>query len=213
VAPNYSTFVGWVLQSTRAQATKQPIQFAQLRLLVPAPMTAPEPAATLEVGLPAGMIVRGNTPNQLAAFERSPIGQRHEQVDIIAPQRVKRVIVRSKYRHKLNRELAPVIAPAPARPVAGGYTSAGLLAWVALSKYVDHLPLFRLEKMSARWGASLSRQTMVDWIGITAEWLEPIYKTMHQRLLAGSYLQADETPIRCNDPDEKKAPPPKTGCG
>lgn len=126
------------------------------------------------------------------------------EVDIVAPQLVKRVIIRPKYRHKLDRARPPVIAPAPARPVAGGYASAGLLAWIALSKYVDHLPLFRLEKMSARWGATLSRQTMSDWIAITAEWLEPIYKTMLRRLLAGSYLQADETPIRCNDPDEKK---------
>ena len=45
---------------------------------------------------------------------------------------------------------------------------------------------------------------MADWIRITAEWLEPIYRQMHRRLLSGSYLQADETPIRCNDPDEKR---------
>ena len=44
---------------------------------------------------------------------------------------------------------------------------------------------------------------MADWIRITAEWLEFIYKRMHQRLLEGSYLQVDETPVRCNDPDEK----------
>lgn len=130
--------------------------------------------------------------------------ERTFEVDIVAPQLVKRVIIRSKYRHKLDRARPPVIAPAPARPVAGGYASAGLLAWIALSKYVDHLPLFRLEKMSQRWGATLSRQSMADWIAITAEWLEPIYKTMLRRLLAGNYLQADETPIRCNDPDEKR---------
>jgi transposase len=126
------------------------------------------------------------------------------EVDIVAPKLVKRVIIRPKYRHKLNRALPPVIAPALVRPVAGGYASAGLLAWIALSKYVDHLPLYRLEKMSPRWGAPLSRQTMADWIAIASEWLEPIYKTMLRRLLAGHYLQADETPIRCNDPDEKK---------
>jgi transposase len=130
--------------------------------------------------------------------------ERTFEVDIIPPQLVKRVIIRPKYRHKLNRALPPVIAAAAARPVAGGYASAGLLAWIALSKYVDHLPLYRLEKMSQRWGATLSRQTMADWIAITAEWLEPIYKTMLKRLLAGSYLQADETPVRCNDPDEKR---------
>jgi len=44
---------------------------------------------------------------------------------------------------------------------------------------------------------------MADWIRITAEWLEPIYRQMLKRLLAGGYLQADETPVRCNDPDEK----------
>ena len=55
------------------------------------------------------------------------------EVDIVAPQLVKRVIIRSKYRHKLNRALPPVIAHAPAWPVAGGYASAGLLAWIACS--------------------------------------------------------------------------------
>ena len=82
--------------------------------------------------------------------------------------------------------------------------SAGLLAWIALSKYVDHAPLYRLEQMSARWGATLPRQSMADWIGITAGWLEPIYRRMKAELLAGGYVQADETPVRCNDPDEKR---------
>jgi transposase len=68
--------------------------------------------------------------------------ERTFEVDLIQPQLVKREIVRGKYRHRLDRTRAPVIAPAPARPVSGGYASAGLLAWVALSKYVDHLPLY-----------------------------------------------------------------------
>jgi len=136
------------------------------------------------------------------AYER--IGEeRTFEIDVTAPQVYKREIVRPKYRHKTDRTHAPLVAPAPQRPVAGGYASAGLLAWIALSKYVDHQPLYRLEKQSARWGASIPRQTMADWIRITAEWLEPIYRQMHRRLLAGDYLQADETPVRCNDPDEK----------
>jgi len=136
------------------------------------------------------------------AYER--IGEeRTFEVDVRPPKLVKREIVRPKFRHKLDRSQPPVIAPAPARPVAGGYASAGLLAWIALSKYVHHLPLYRLEQMSERWGARLSRQSMADWIAITAEWLEPIYKTMLRGLLTGGYLQADETPIRCNDPDIK----------
>ncbi len=55
-----------------------------------------------------------------------------------------------------------------------------------------------------RWGARISRQTMADWIATTAIWLKPIYQQMHRGLIAGDYLQCDETPIRCNDPDEPK---------
>lgn len=142
---------------------------------------------------------------QAAPEDYERIGEeRTFEIDLVAPQLFKREIVRPKYRHKTNRALPPVVAPAPERAVMGGYASAGLLAWVALSKYVDHVPLYRLEKQSARWGAEIPRQTMADWIRITAEWLEPIYRAMHRRLLAGPYLQADETPVRCNDPDEKR---------
>jgi hypothetical protein len=57
--------------------------------------------------------------------------------------------------------------------------------------------------MSDRWGARLSRQSMADWVAVTAQWLRPIYRRMKERLLSGQYLQADETPIRCQDPDER----------
>jgi transposase len=137
------------------------------------------------------------------AYER--IGEeRTFEVDVVPPKLFKREIIRPKYRRKADREQPPVVAPAPKRAVAGGYASAGLLAWIALSKYVDHAPLYRLEQMSARWGATLPRQSMADWIGITAGWLEPIYRRMKAELLAGGYVQADETPVRCNDPDEKR---------
>lgn len=136
------------------------------------------------------------------AFER--IGEeRTFEVEVVPPQLFKREIVRPKYQRRADKTQAPVMAAAPARPVAGGYASAGLLAWIVLSKYVDHLPLFRLEQMSERWGARLSRQSMADWVRIASEWLEPIYARMLAGLLAGGYLQADETPVKCNDPDEK----------
>jgi transposase len=129
--------------------------------------------------------------------------ERTFEVDILAPQLVKREIVRPKFRLKQDRSVPPLLAPAPARAVEGGYASAGLIAWVALSKYVDHIPFYRLEQMSSRWGASISRQTMCDWIEVAASWLEPIYRRMLTNLRQGGYLQADETPLRCNDPDEK----------
>ena len=125
-------------------------------------------------------------------------------MDILQPKLVKREIVRPKYRLKADRSVAPLLVPAEggARRVM---CRPGLIAWVALSKYVDHAPLaYRLEQMSARWGAPISRQSMCDWIELASEWLAPIYRRMLINLRAGGYLQADETPLRCHDPDERK---------
>lgn len=131
--------------------------------------------------------------------------ERTFEIDIIGPKVVKREIVRPKYRHLIDRNRPPLLAPAPARVVPGGYASAGLIAWIVTSKYLDHLPLYRQEKMSARWGAPISRQSMCDWVEVAAMWLEPIYWRMHRGLIEGNYIQADETPVRCNDPDHEKA--------
>ncbi len=101
------------------------------------------------------------------AYER--IGEeRTFEVDVVPPKLFKREIVRPKFKRRDDRAQPPVVAPAPARAVAGGYAFAGLLAWIALSKYVDHLPLYRLEQISSRWGATLPRSSMADWVGITA---------------------------------------------
>jgi transposase len=173
----------------------------------PSPEKRAVPAETF-----ANLPVRETIVIEPAAVQAAPeafekIGEeRTFEVDVVPPKLFKREIVRPKYRRKDDRTVAPVIAPAPARPVPGGYASAGLLAWIAISKFQDHLPLYRLQQMSARWGATLSRQSMVDWIRITAEWCEPIYKRMLADLLQGNYVQADETPVRYNDPDE-----PRTG--
>jgi transposase len=183
-----------------------------------APPAAPRRVAAHERALPA--------PKRAApaeAFAHLPVGETIEivpaavradpalyekigeeetfEVDVVPPKLFRRRIVRPKYRHRLERARPPVIAPAPARPVPGGYVSAGLLAWITLSKYVEHQPLYRQEQMSARWGARIPRQTMVDGIGAVATWLQPIHQCMRRDLIAGDYVQCDETPIRCHDPD------------
>lgn len=135
-----------------------------------------------------------------SVYER--IGEeRTFEVDVVPPQLFKREIVRPKFRHCLDRNRAPLLAPAPKRIVAGGFASAGLIAWALTAKYCDHLPLYRQEKMLARWGAPISRQNLSDWVGAATALLEPLVKRMKQDLLAGGYVQVDETPIRCNDPD------------
>jgi transposase len=130
--------------------------------------------------------------------------ERTFEIDLTPARLVKREIVRPKYRHRLDRTRAPLLAAAPARVVPGGYASAGLIASIVIGKYVDHLPLYRQEQMSARWGATISRRSMCDWVEVAAMWLDPIYRHMHRGLVTGNYLQADETPIRCNDPDHDR---------
>jgi transposase len=135
------------------------------------------------------------------AYER--IGEEKTfEVEVTPPRLWKREIVRPKYKAKADRAQPPVVAPAPSRAVPGGHASAGLLAWVCVAKYLDHLPLYRQEKQLARWGAQIPRSTLCEWIRIAADWLEPIYKTMLRRLLEDDYVQADETPIKCQDPDQ-----------
>ena len=127
--------------------------------------------------------------------------ERTFEVDVVPPRLFKREIVRPKYRHRLDRDRAPLLAPAPKRIATGGFASAGLIAWALTAKYCDHLPLYRQEKMLSRWGAPISRQNLCDWVGAATALLEPLVKRMKQGLLDGGYVQIDETPIRCNDPD------------
>jgi transposase len=188
-------------ESPERAATTQTVNYERR---APAPEKRPMPAevfAKLPV-LETVELVPEEVQAEPDAFEK--IGEeRTFEVEIIGPKLVKREFVRPKFRRKAEREAAPVIAPAVPRPAAGGYASAGLIAYVVVSKYQHHLPLYRIEAMSAQWGAALNRKTMLDWVRIAADWAEPIYKLMHADLLRGHYVQCDETPVKFIDPDEK----------
>lgn len=171
--------------------------------------TGPAPKRTLPAASFAHLPVQETVVIEPAAVQAEPtlyerIGEeRTFEVDVTPPKLFKREIVRPKYRHRLDRNRAPLLAPAPARVVPGGFASAGLIAWALTAKYADHLPLYRQERMLARWGAPISRQNLCDWVGAATALLEPLVKLMRQDLLAGGYVQVDETPVRCNDPDLK----------
>jgi len=190
------------LDAATAPAPERPVETITYQREKGPRAARPTPAETF-AHLPVKetiVIVPDEVQAEPAAFEQ--IGEeRTFEVDIVAPQLFKREIVRPKFRRKADRSLPPVLAPAPARPVVGGYASAGLLAWVIVAKFVDHLPLFRQEKMLTRWGARISRQTLGEWVALVADLLEPLHKLLLQHLLARGYLQVDETPIRCQDPD------------
>src|SRR5262245_29142577 len=123
-----------------------------------------------------------------------------EELDWKPAKFIKRLYIRPKY---ANAERI-VIAPLPARLIEKGLPGAGLLTQVLISKYEDHLPLYRQEKIyRERHGVNLPRQTLCGWVEAAADWLGPIYREMKAVLVAQDYLQADETPIRYLDPDVK----------
>lgn len=89
-----------------------------------------------------------------------------------------------------------VTAPVPPHPIASGRPTAGVLAFVATSKFADHLPLNRLEGISARHGIELSRSTMCDWLLKGADLLAPIYEAMKRGMLRSPVVQTDDTNVR-----------------
>jgi len=126
--------------------------------------------------------------------------ERTSQLDWVAPKIIKRVLIRPRY-VKAERF---VIAPLPPQPIEQGMVGPGLLAQILVSKYEYHQPLYRQEKMfRQQFGVDLSRKTMGCWVEQAAELLKPVYRSIREDLLRGSYLQADETPIRFLDPDVK----------
>jgi len=95
-------------------------------------------------------------------------------------------------------------APIPAAVIDGGMAAVGLLTWVMISKYLDHLPLYRLEQIAARDGVILSRSTLADWVGRLGVALSPLAERLAWHLLQRDSLHADETPVPQLDPGSGK---------
>lgn len=86
-------------------------------------------------------------------------------------------------------------APAPSLPVPRGRAGPKLLAHVAVSKFVDHLPLYRQSRIYARDGVELSRSTMADWLGQVSWLLQPLVDHVATHVMASPKLHADDTPV------------------
>jgi len=108
-------------------------------------------------------------------------------------------------RYKVIRHVRPkfacqactriVQAPAPSRPIARGLAGPGLLAHVLVSKYVDHLPLYRQSQIFGREGIDLDRSTLADWVGGAAALIDPLIQALERHVMAARKLHADDTPV------------------
>jgi len=140
--------------------------------------------------------------------ERHIIGEdTSERLDIIPAQF--RVIVtrRPKYACR-SCEAGIVQAPAQQRLIEGGMPTEATVASVIVSKYADHLPLYRQAQIYSRQGVDLDRSTLASWVGKAAFDLKPVYDCLLANLKQSSKLFMDETTAPVLDPGRGKT---KTG--
>jgi len=101
-----------------------------------------------------------------------------------------------------------VAAPAPDHAIARGRAGAGLLAHIVVSKYDDHLPLYRQAEIFARQGINLETSTLSGWVGATSAALAPLIDALAADVMASDTLHVDDTPVPVLAPGTGKT---KTG--
>ncbi|MCP4317128.1 MAG: IS66 family transposase [Hyphomicrobiales bacterium] len=95
-------------------------------------------------------------------------------------------------------------APLPSRPIERGRPGPGLLAHVLVSKFADHLPLYRQSQIYERDGIDLDRSTLADWVGKSTALLEPLADAIGKHVRQGQSLFADDTPVKLLSPGTKR---------
>jgi transposase len=130
-----------------------------------------------------------------------------ERLDIVPAQFRVLIVRRPKYACRTCEDLV-VQAAAPARLIEGGLPTDATVAQVLVSKYADHLPLYRQAQIYARQGVTLDRSTLADWVGRAAFLLRPVHQRLLDKLKASLKLFADETTAPVLDPGRGRT---KTG--
>ena len=139
--------------------------------------------------------------------ELTKIGEdRTERLDIVPARFQVIVTIRPKYAPKCGGRI--VQAPAPAHLIEGGLPSEGVIAHVLVSKYADHLPLYRQSQIYARDNVDLHRSTLAGWTGTSAFHIRPVFDRMAEHIKTSDKLFMDETTAPVLDPGRGKT---KTG--
>ena len=184
----------------------------------------PEPAATADVIVPPDIErqprkpVRHPLPEHLEVVEeriepaeilcpecgseRCVIREEcSERLDLIPARLVRRRTIRPVLACRQCKEVAPVQAPMPPQVIEKGLCGPGLLGHVLTAKYLEHRPLYRVQQELERHGVNVSRATLCGWVEAAALALQPLWRGIQAGLMAGDYLQVDETPVRVLDPE------------
>jgi transposase len=168
----------------------------------PRPSKVPAPPRERRPRLPEHLPVMEEViipePVKLAPQDWRRIGEEvSRRLDYEPARFLRRRTVRPKYVQRGVLDPVPIVAPLPDTLLERSHVAPGLLAQIVVSKYCDHLPLYRQESIYwTRHQVWLPRQTMADWVELAAEWWKPIDRQIQQGVLSRGYVQVDETPIR-----------------
>jgi transposase len=137
-----------------------------------------------------------------------------EWVEYTPASLVKKRVVRPKYAKPTpqdkKRDTQVLIADLPSRPILKSIASASLLAYIIVSKFVDHLPFYRQSQRFQRdYDWKLHKSTLNSWYVAVCTLLEPLYKELVKQTFTADYLQADESKIKVltKTPKDKKGKP------
>ena len=139
-------------------------------------------------------------------IEMERIGEdKSEQLEYIPAKLFIKEHIRYKYACK-NKKCEGSIETAPKanQPLEKSLAASGLLTHVAVSKYLDHLPLYRIERIFNRYDIDISRSTMCGWMMNTAELLVPLYELMKSEVLKSKVINTDDTPVNKQDKNHPK---------
>ncbi len=131
--------------------------------------------------------------------------QTHEQLDYIPAKVTVIEHVRLTYGcPQCEKDVSPdgpqiVTASKPLQPIEKGLAASGLLSYIIVSKYGDHLPMHRLERILQRHGIEIARSTMCDWAAQCAGVLSPLYDLMVDEVRSSKVMHTDDTPVKVQD--------------
>ena len=140
-------------------------------------------------------ICRTRRRSAVAAGAKDRIGEEVTRILEYVPSKLEvHEHVRPKYACRYCKD-GVSSPPPPERPIARGIAGPGLIAQIVVSKFGDHLPLYRQEDIFARHGLHLSRSTLCDWVSAAADLFRPLYELQRRLMLQSAVLWTDDTPV------------------
>lgn len=204
IDPNQQWFDGLTIQAIEGNAPAAPAPAVETKVEAHVRKCAPHGRGELPAHLPREIEIIDVPESEKMlpdGSSRPVIG--HEDTEMIACTPAKifvKVTRRMKYGSPVGaEEHGVVVAPVPERLLPRCLADESLLAHLGVSKYADHLPLNRMEKILKRSGINLTRQTMCDWLVDGGLKLQALVDQVAAQMFATGLVHHDDTPVDLQD--------------